>query len=351
MRTANVLAGLVLGALLAPGTGARAPLWGGLDAVAVSADGQRVAVGGQSRVVYVLDGPTLSVQKRIHVGGRVTQLAFSRDGRQLLAVDDGDTLHWLDPAAGQAIAKREQSSGLALTPAGDLAAIRDLTFNLGTRIRFLATADRAEKGRLEMRDRLAAFTFTADGKELVVLTLSRAGDEKRVPPADVPKNLHGLARREFIQRNDGRVAELRRFEVPSGKPLRDQTLWYTSDSDSTLLIAAGELVYVLNFGNVCARVTAAGTVTLFQTDLLFNHGLGASADGKVLAAGGLAEGSLGPPHGGKRIPFTIQALPGRSEYFARFAVRPDGSAYGVTSSFRLARIGKDGKVEKLVPVY
>jgi len=339
---------LLLSAAAAHG---RPALWGGLDAVAVSADGKRVAAGGQSRVVYVLDGATLGVQQRVHVGGRVAQLAFNRDGARLLASDDGDTLHWLDPAAGKALLKVERSAGLAVTPAGDLAALRDLTFTLGTRIRFLATADGSEKGRLEIKDRLSAFTFSADGKQLVALTQSRDGDEKRVAPRDVPRNLEGLARREFIQRNDGRVADLRRFTAPAGKPVRDLTLWYTSDSDSTRLIAAGELLYMVNFSNVCAKVTATGTVSLFQTDLLFNHGLGASPDGKVLAAGGLAEGSLGPTGDSKRVKFTIQALPGRSEYFSHFAVRPDGSAYGVTSSFRLARVTKDGKVERLVAVY
>jgi DNA-binding beta-propeller fold protein YncE len=353
MRATGGLVGIVLAWLIVSGAEApaRLSLWGGLDAVAVSGDGKRIAVGGQNRVVYVLDAATLAVQKRIPIGGRVVGLAFSRDGARLLAADDGDTLHWLDPAAGKAVAKVEQSAGLALTPAGEIAAVRDLTFTLGTRIRFLATANGAEKGKLEIKDRLSAFTFSADGKQLIALTASREGDEKRVAPRDVPKNLEGLARREFIQRNDGRVSTLRRFEAPSGKLVRDTTLWYTSDSVSTRLIAAGELVYAVNFSNVCARITSTGAVTLFQTDLLFNHGLGASPDGKVLAAGGLAEGSLGPIEGTRRVKFSIKALPGRSEYFACFTVRPDGSAYGVTSSFRLVKISRDGKVEKLVSVY
>ena len=44
-------------------------------------------------------------------------------------------------------------------------------------------------------------------------------------------------------------------------------------------------------------------------------------------------------------------LPGQAEYFARFAVRDDGAAYGVTTGFRVVKIGKEGKLEKVAAVY
>ena len=37
--------------------------------------------------------------------------------------------------------------------------------------------------------------------------------------------------------------------------------------------------------------------------------------------------------------------------FTRFAVRADGSAVGVTSAFRVVRISREGKVEKVAAVY
>src|SRR5262245_36220436 len=74
---------------------------GGLEAIAVSPDGKRLAAGGQNRVVYLLDADTLEVQKRIWLGARVGRLAFTTDGKRLLVEDDADTLHLLDSTTGK----------------------------------------------------------------------------------------------------------------------------------------------------------------------------------------------------------------------------------------------------------
>jgi hypothetical protein len=198
---------------------------------------------------------------------------------------------------------------------------------------------------------VSAFAFGDAGKRLVVLTASRPGPERKVASRDIPRALTGLAREEFRLKNDGQVSTLRTVEVPSGKVVRERTLWYTSDSDTTLLMPAGDVTWVLNFANVCARIAADGTTKLFQTGLVFNHGRGASPGGKVLVAGGLRAGTYGPPEGGKRVAFEIDRLPGAAEYFASFAVRADGSAFGVTSACRVVRLSKEGKVEKVTPVF
>jgi hypothetical protein len=41
---------------------------GGLEAVAVSPGNKIVAVGGQNRVIYLVDGATLTVKKRLWIG-------------------------------------------------------------------------------------------------------------------------------------------------------------------------------------------------------------------------------------------------------------------------------------------
>src|SRR5215207_9445246 len=76
---------------------------GGLEAVAVSPDGKRLAVGGQNRVVYLLDADTLAVQRRVWLGARVGRLSFSGDGKRLLAEDEADNLHLLDAASGKSL--------------------------------------------------------------------------------------------------------------------------------------------------------------------------------------------------------------------------------------------------------
>ena len=68
---------------------------GGLEAVAVTADVKLVAVGGQNRVVYLLDASSLEVKKRFYVGARVGNLAFSKDGKRL-AVGGAGATHLFD---------------------------------------------------------------------------------------------------------------------------------------------------------------------------------------------------------------------------------------------------------------
>ena len=76
-----------------------------------------------------------------------------------------------------------------------------------------------------------------------------------------------------------------------------------------------------------------------------------SDDRKTLLTGGLRDGTLTNLENMNMVEFQISRLPGWPEYFAGFAVHKDGTVYGVTSSFRLIKISKEGKVEKEVPVY
>jgi hypothetical protein len=337
---------LVLGVLLLAGAPARGE---GLAAVAVAPGGKVVAAGGTNRVVYLLDDK-LAVRRRVWLGARVAGLAFSRDGSRLLVEDDSGSLRFLDPRDGKEVLRVDRVRGAAFAPGADLVAVRDTSQLTGTALRVLSMTDGKDRARVETREAAAGFALSADGKRLVVLSAGQSGSERRVSLAEAPKELTGLARREWEQRHDGLIAFLRAFEVPGGKLLRESRLWYTSDSPSTLVVPAGESVLVLNFGNTCARVNAKGEVSLFQTGVLFNYGLGASADGKVLVGGGQREGVVHRA-GGRATRFTVDALPGWPEYFARFLVTGDGTVYGVTTAFRLVKVTRGGKVEKVVPVY
>src|SRR5437868_6789068 len=82
--------------------------------------------------------------------------------------------------------------------------------------------------------------FAPDGKRVLVLEQSHeTADEKRVPAADMPPALRGLAREEFRQRNDGRASRFRVLDL-AGKEERLSLLWYASDSDSTGLYPSDE---------------------------------------------------------------------------------------------------------------
>jgi WD40 repeat protein len=343
-----ILASLLVAALSGEVQAAR---WDGLEAVAVSPDGKLLATGGQNRVLYLLDATTLTVKQRIWLGARIGSVAFNRAGSRLLVAGDDDTLYWLDSRTGKTLHTVASTAAGATSREADLVAVRDLLHYPGTLVRFLSLTDGKEKGRVLLKEAVSALAFNRTGKQLVILTASQPGDEKKVALADAPRTLQGLARREFQLRHDGQVSFLLTFAIPTGKLVRDRKLWYTSDSGSTRLVLAGNVAYVFNFANICARISGKGEITLFETPNTFNHGLGASEDGKILVSGGMGAGHHGPIEGSKTVPFEVPRLSGRNEAFAHFAVQADGSAYGVTSAFRLVKLSREGKVEKVVPVY
>jgi WD40 repeat protein len=322
---------------------------GGLEAVAVSPDGKRLAVGGQNRVLYLLDAGTLAVGQRLWLGARIGSLAFSSDGKRLAALDDADVLRLLDLEKGKELARVEGVAGLVA--GADRVLVHDTGILSKGILRVYSLADLKEQARLEVPYRPAAYAFAASGKQAVLLSASERGTEKYVPATEVPEELTGLARLTFRQRYDGLESLLETRDVATGKLLKQQRLWYTSDSDSTVLARSGEVTLVFNRANICARIAADGTTTLFRTELFLNHGLGVSPDGKRLVAGGSGEGYWGPVEGGTPVKFALDALPGQAEYFARFAVRDDGTAYGVTTACRLVKIGPGGKVVRVVAVY
>jgi hypothetical protein len=313
-------------------------LLAGLDAVAVSPDGKSLAVGGDNRAAYVLDAATLEVRHRVATGARITNLALAPDGA-LVVEDETNTLRRLD-LAGKELARLADAGRLVVSPAGDVALVR------GRLTHLIGLSELEVRTTFEVNEWPAAYAFTADGKRLVVLEQSQLSDaEPLVSASAFPSKLSGLGREEYRQRHDGRISLLRIF-APDGKETDQRRLWYSSDSDSTTLRLRGGEVHVLNRMNVCARIS--DTVTLFQTPLRLNHAIATSADGKVLVLGGRAGGVY---DAGKPVEFALDELPGKAEFVTRLAVRPDGSAYGVTSAYRVFRLSAAGKVEKVVPVY
>ena len=321
----------------------------GLDAVAVSSDGKWIAAGGQNRVVYLIDAETLEVKRRVHLGTRIGGLAFSRDGTRLVIEDETDTLHLMDTATAKVLTKLANLSGMLADPSGDQVIVRDQAEAERPRLRRLSTAKLESLGLIDLDARASAFSLDATGKQLVVLSASRPGDEKRVPANEVPRELTGLARWRFRLEYDGLVSQLVTFDLATGKVVGRKPLWYTSDSENTIVVPGDKTTYILNRVNICAKV-AADKIDLFETADRINYALATSPDHKTLLTGGIGSGTHGPVEG-KRTRFEVPPLPGQAEMFTRFAVRADGSAVGVTSAFRVVRIGRDGKVEKVAAVY
>lgn len=320
---------------------------GGFEAVAVSRDGKRLAVGGQNRVVYVLDADALRVTRRLAVGTRVGGLAFTPDGKGLLVEDETDTLRLLDAESGKEKGKLVDVNGLLLSPGGDLVAVRDLRRTDRPALRLLSASTLKDVGTCLLTERAAAFAFSPDGKSLVVLEDGHNSDENIVPLNKVPESLKGLARLEYQQKNDGRSSWLRTFQAPTGKEASRVEVWYTTGSLSTSIQPAAEGVYVINRVNLCALVGAKGAVALFQVGERGPLASAFSPDGKTLWLGGRSGGTYGPARG-KQEPFALDELPGQAEFVTRLAVRGPVT-YGVTTAFRVFRVEK--RATRAVAVY
>lgn len=329
---------------------ARGPRWHGLEAVAISPDGKTLVTGGQSRVLYVIDAEKLEVRQRLWVGARIGFVAFNRDGSRLLVEDDVPAVSLYDTATWKVVKSVSGVEFASVAVAADLVAVRKNPFGK-SEIQFLSLADLGDKGKVEVDAGAAAFGLSPDGKTLAVLTRSKdTKDEKRLNFNEIPNDLKGIKRKEFVQRNDGRAAELLVFDVDAGKLVRTTKSWYTADYDTTVAYL-NDTAYLLNYDNLGAKISKEGDITVFESPLFTNYALGLSPDSKTVVVGSAGEGSIGGFEGAKWQSFRIDRVRGWMEFFGSFAVGRDGTVYGVTSAFRLVKVSAGGKVEKVVPVY
>jgi len=326
---------------------ARDPKWGGLAAVAASPDGKTLVTGGTNRVLYVVNAQTFEVVQRVWTEARIGNLAYSADGSRVLVEDDEEQLHFFDTRTWKKIQSVPKAGWISPAPAAGLLAAAESVSSRSSTVRFLSMADGAVLGAAKTEAKIQGFSLSADGKRLAVLTAPTSGDEKKDP---LPKELEGMAREEFKRKNDGKVATLSYYKVPSGEHEASWPLWYSSSDSDVVLAPVGDTTWVFEYSNLLAKVQA-GQVEVFRSENSFNYGKGISADRKVVVTGGLRTGSLCRLPAGTMIRFELDRIAGWPEYFGAFSVAGDGTIYGVTSAYRLTRIDQKGSVVRTVPVY
>jgi hypothetical protein len=336
---------IAMGMLISTAAYAGAPL-GGL-AVAVSPDAGTIVTGGDNRVLYVMDGASLEVKQRIWMEATLVSMHFNKNGNRLLIEDTSSTIHFLDTAKWVVERQVKKATSLSAARSADLCAGRYSS----KEIQIFSMNDGVEKCKVKIDHPIAAFGLNPDGTRLAVF--SKFIEDKSEPviaSKDIPKDLKGLDKNIFKEKNDGKASMFYLFEVPTGKQLFSAKTFYSTRSKSTVFFD-GNTVMVTNYSNINAKIGPDGKSEIFELMNSYNYGMGISPDHKWLGTGGLARGTYTTVNGLGRVEFKIPKLAGWPEYFKDFAFDAQGNAYATTSAFRLIKIKPGGKVDKAVAVY
>jgi len=336
---------VVLSLLLwVPAAGAHTPK-GGLGDAAMSPDGRILVVGGDTRALYVLDPATLEVKKRIWIKTNIYEMEFNKDGSTLMVEDTKEILYFIDSATWEIKTRVEKAGRFSAAPAVDLVAGLESS-SRQSKIRLLSMTDGLVKSEIEYPGSVQLIAIDAAAKRLALLAEGPRDQEEK---KKVPNDLKGLEKKLFQQQHDGRISALVEYDLATGKMTRRQDVFYFPSAQVGMLLE-GQTALALTYGNDNALWEGEKT-SLFETDNSYNYGAGISPDRRVFVTGGLLQGTYVRTEGLKMTTFTVPALPGWPEYFKGFGFGPDGTAYGVTTGYRLVVIDPQGQVVKAVPIY
>ncbi len=319
--------------------------------VAVSRDGAQLVAGGDVRALYELDPETLKVKRRVYLGRRVQEMAFSKDG-SVLVVESTKALQWLDAKTLRPTKTEEKMGRMSVASEADLLAVNSTDRTRVIKVLRMTTGEQTAEIPYDRRQSIAAFGISPDGKRLALMYYRRKDESEAVVGyKDIPKDLKDAAKREFQQKHDGYMAQLLVFDVATGKTTLDKKLWYSPKGGGNRVVFAGDAIHVIAYDNQNARVTMAGEVTYFELGNSYNYGVGAAPDGSVVFSGGLRDGNRTVLDGFEATPFRLSEVMGFPEYFKDFDVSADGTGYGGTTAWRIIKISPDGKIAKSKPVY
>ena len=347
----NIYSSLAVTALslsLATATFAGVPL-GGLT-VAISPDGKTLVAGGDTRTLLVIDPETLEVKNRVWIETTITELLFNKDGSTLLVGDSAERVlsyKTSDWSKKTVLEKRDRPT---LSRAADLFAALEEDYTNGPSIYFHAVADNAVKGsmRFTKGERVVGLGMNAEGTRVGVMFAEKQNPaEKKLEYKDIPKELKEPQRSEFQQQNDGKTGRFVVAEVPSGKILTDQTIFYTTPSCD--VVFSGEKAFLLGTSGPQATIAPDGKVELFILPH-YGYATAASPSQKLIMAGGMGTFTFTALEKIEPVNGTASKLPGFPEYFKGFATNDEGPVYASTTGYRVMRIGRNGNTEKEAPV-
>lgn len=144
-----------------------------LNVVAWSPDGQTIAGGTASGVIHIWNAATGGAVASHSAASSINQLRFAKSGSSLFALLYGGAVVQLDPASAEPVGKAMPTVNFAgrfeLAEDGELLCAMDVD---GRRLRGFATATQQMlwERTPERRARFSDFTFTPDGRLLVIGT-------------------------------------------------------------------------------------------------------------------------------------------------------------------------------------
>lgn len=324
-----------------------------LDAIAVHPAGKYVATGGENRVLYILSTTTLQVTKRIWIQARITHLTFNKSGNRLVVKTDEKAIIFYDTQTWKPVNKITEkvnkiflANPLANVAVYGLRKFGKSAFNLIS----LDDGKVLQTIELAQKTRIASVGFNVAGTQLALL--SRKMKDESETKEQTPRELKNKARYEFSQHHDGYKTKLIVYDLKQKKAVKEHSLWYAPfGSSGELVIGEKGEVFIISYAHGNLKVSTDNTAELFVLPNSYCYGKGFSANGKVLASGGLRKGSVTNLKTMQSISFKLDKLPGFPEYFVELAVARNGKTYATTDAYRIIEISKEGKILKVAPVY
>jgi WD40 repeat protein len=336
---------------------------GGLT-VAVSPKGDQLVAGGDNRTLYVLDPKSLDVKKRIHLGAPIIRMGFSGNGAILAVSDNDGTLHLIETRTWKTQQKFNDRHRVSFSAPHSLVASAAKDYRTNT-IAVNSTLDGKEvfRAKLDKEMPVAALGISPDGARLAVLLgANEDKDEPKIAYSSIPKDLKGLAKKDFELRNDGKTSIVQIYDLKSGKLLTENKTFFSMNSGQSVAVFVKDGLIFNEYGNNGLQITSKGEGRVVQFDGSFLYGSGVSHDGRYIMTGslrgftvldaGAMTASTGEPEKLAGNSSEIDKLPGWPEYFKGFDATAGGKAfYGATSGYRVVLFDATGKVIKTAPVF
>ncbi len=322
---------------------------GGLT-VAVSGDGSQLVAGGDTRTLLVLDPETLETKARHWIGTSILNLAFNKDGSVLAVHDTSDAVILYKTSDWSEIAKIPKVANFSAAPDADLIAGQDGNYK-GPHAKVFSFTDGSEKASIPLPEgkKVASLGINSEGTKIAILCQGETDEsEPKVERSDIPKDLKGIAAKEFQQKNDGKTSTFLILDIAGSSIATETKTFFTESSGS--IAYSGETIAFVEYGNVNAKITPAGEFTLFELANSFNYGIGFNRNDSKILTGGLANFSITEIDNLESVTGKVDKLPGWPEYFKGFTGTADGTKlYGGTSAFRVVKILPDGTVAAAMP--